>query len=112
MLFPSNSVGSSYPRIRAAERFEKRQVPSESQPQIASVAESRIKWIRSIISAVIVMLRKDLNQAQSAKALAQQAFWTISQLGKREKDTPHVSLAFLNRYFFRQDEDGTNVLSG
>jgi hypothetical protein len=65
------------------------------------------------------MLRKDLNQAQSAKALAQQAFWTISQLGKREKDTPHVSLAFLNvslaflnRYFFRQDEDGTNVLSG
>ncbi len=33
--------------MRAAERFEKRQMPSESQPQIASVAESRIKRIRS-----------------------------------------------------------------
>ena len=33
--------------MRAAEGFEKRQVPSESQPQIASVAESRIKRIRS-----------------------------------------------------------------
>jgi hypothetical protein len=33
--------------MRAAARFEKRQVPSESQPQIASVAESRIKRMRS-----------------------------------------------------------------
>jgi hypothetical protein len=47
MFFPINSVGSSYPSMRAAERFEKRQVPSESQPQIASVAESRIRRIRS-----------------------------------------------------------------
>src|SRR5580658_3652152 len=47
MFFPSNSAGSSYPSMRAAERLEKRQVPSESQPQIASVAESRIRRVRS-----------------------------------------------------------------
>ena len=47
MFFPINSAGSSYPSMRAAARFEKRQMPSESQPQIASAAESRIKRIRS-----------------------------------------------------------------
>lgn len=47
MFFPSNSAGSSYPSMRAAEGFEKRQVPSESQPQIASAAESSIRRIRS-----------------------------------------------------------------
>src|SRR5579872_4178420 len=47
MFFPINSAGSSYPSIRAAEGFEKRQVPFESQPQIASVAESRINRMRS-----------------------------------------------------------------
>src|SRR5271156_2876300 len=47
MFFPINSAGSSYPRMRAAEGFEKRQVPSESQPQIASEAESSIRRIRS-----------------------------------------------------------------
>src|SRR5271156_378789 len=46
-FFPSNSAGSSYPSMRAAEGFEKRQVPDESQPQIASAAESSIKRIRS-----------------------------------------------------------------
>lgn len=33
--------------MRAAEGFENRQVPSESQPQIASAAESNIRRIRS-----------------------------------------------------------------
>jgi hypothetical protein len=33
--------------MRAAEGFEKRQVPSESQPQIASAAESSMRRIRS-----------------------------------------------------------------
>jgi len=47
MFFPINSAGSPYPSIRAAEGFEKIQVPSESQPQIASVAESRIRRILS-----------------------------------------------------------------
>jgi hypothetical protein len=47
MFFPSNSAGLPYPSMRAAERFEKRQVPSESQPQIASAAESSIRRIRS-----------------------------------------------------------------
>src|SRR5580692_8631491 len=47
MFFPSNSAGSSYPRMRAAEGFEKRQVPSESQPQIASEAESSMSRISS-----------------------------------------------------------------
>src|SRR5277367_237304 len=47
MFFPSNSAGSSYPRMRDAEGLEKRQVPSESQPQIASEAESSIRRIRS-----------------------------------------------------------------
>src|SRR5215469_8268218 len=43
MFFPSNSAGWSYPRMRAAEGLEKRQIPSESQPQIASEAESSIR---------------------------------------------------------------------
>jgi hypothetical protein len=47
MFLPSNSAGSSYPSMRAAEGFEKRQVPSESQPQIASAAELSIRRIRS-----------------------------------------------------------------
>jgi hypothetical protein len=47
MFFPSSCAGSSYPSMRAAEGFEKRQVPCESQPQIASVAESSIRRIRS-----------------------------------------------------------------
>src|ERR1700723_2910264 len=47
MFFPINSAGSPYPRMRAAEGFEKMQVPSESQPQIASEAESRIRRICS-----------------------------------------------------------------
>src|SRR5271170_8345822 len=47
IFFPSNSAGSSYPRMRAAEGFEKRQVPSESQPQIASEAESSIRRFSS-----------------------------------------------------------------
>src|ERR1700739_507115 len=50
MFFPVNSAGSSYPRMRAADGFEKRQVPSESQPQIASEAESSIRRIRSSLS--------------------------------------------------------------
>src|ERR1700679_1774448 len=51
MFFPTNSAGSSYPRMRAAEGFEKIQVPSESQPQIASEAESSIRRIRSSLSS-------------------------------------------------------------
>src|ERR1700744_6391648 len=47
MFFPSNSAGWSYPRIRAAEGLEKRQIPSESQPQIASEAESSIRRFSS-----------------------------------------------------------------
>src|ERR1700722_17353814 len=47
MFFPINSLGSLYPSRRAAEGLEKRQVPSESQPKIASVAEASIKWTRS-----------------------------------------------------------------
>src|SRR5437870_12530863 len=42
MFFPSNSVGSSYPSRHAAARLMKRQVPSGSQPKIASEAESRM----------------------------------------------------------------------
>ncbi|HEY6846336.1 MAG TPA: hypothetical protein VI320_09005 [Terracidiphilus sp.] len=37
--------------MRAAEGFEKMQVPSESQPQIASEAESSIRRIRSSLSS-------------------------------------------------------------
>src|SRR6202789_1375619 len=47
MFFPSNSEGWSYPRMRAAEGLEKRQIPSESQPQIASEAESSIRRFSS-----------------------------------------------------------------
>src|ERR1700733_6662948 len=47
MFFPSNSAGWSYPSMRAAEGLEKRQIPSESQPQIASEAESSIRRFNS-----------------------------------------------------------------
>src|ERR1700727_2033299 len=47
MFFPSNSPGWSYPSMRAAEGLEKRQIPSESQPQIASEAESSIRRFSS-----------------------------------------------------------------
>src|ERR1700756_3102815 len=47
MFLASNSLGSLYPSMRAAEALEKRQVPSASQPKIPSVAELSIKWTRS-----------------------------------------------------------------
>src|ERR1700757_5281896 len=47
MFFPSNSAGWSYPRMRAAEGLEKRQIPPESQPQMASEAESSIRRFSS-----------------------------------------------------------------
>src|SRR5215467_15842161 len=47
MFLPSNSAGSSYPRMRAAEGLEKRQIPCESQPQIASEAVSSSRRLSS-----------------------------------------------------------------
>src|ERR1700722_6530173 len=49
MFFPSNSAGWAYPSSRAAEGLEKRQIPCESQPQIASEAESSIRRFSSLL---------------------------------------------------------------